>query len=70
MNVHSNGTAAGTVLYNYTPAQAPAWAFVSLFGASTVIHIVMMFPMRAAFFIPLIIGGICKSPPEKSWGQD
>lgn len=45
--------------YSYVPSAPAAWAFVVLFGITTVAHFFMMFPMRAAYFIPLILGGIC-----------
>ncbi|KAJ5086543.1 RTA1 domain protein [Penicillium alfredii] len=47
--------------YSYVPSAPAAWAFVVLFGITTVAHFFMMFPMRAAYFIPLILGGICEA---------
>ncbi|KAK7409237.1 hypothetical protein QQX98_008613 [Neonectria punicea] len=43
-------------LYPYSPAQPPAFAFVALFALAAAIHFVLMFPYRAAFPIPIIIG--------------
>ncbi|RKK67993.1 hypothetical protein BFJ69_g13995 [Fusarium oxysporum] len=43
-------------LYPYNPSQGPAYAFLGLFGAAGIAHFIMMFPYRAAFPIPMIIG--------------
>jgi hypothetical protein len=43
-------------LYPYNPAQPPAFAFLGLFAAAGFLHIIFMFPYRAAFPIPMIIG--------------
>ncbi|KAH8597387.1 RTA1 like protein-domain-containing protein [Bisporella sp. PMI_857] len=43
-------------LYPYTPNKAAAYVYVALFAITAIIHTIMMFPFRAAFFIPLIIG--------------
>lgn len=45
----------------YDPSKSAAWAFVVLFAAATIVHFVLMFPLRAAFFMPLVIGGISES---------
>lgn len=59
MDVHfENGK---PVFFPYTPSKEAGWAFVGLFGLASVAHVVYMFPMRAWYFIPLIVGGICKS---------
>lgn len=47
-------------LYPYNPSATPAWVFVVLFGIGAVVHFVLMFPLRAWFFIPLILGCIGK----------
>jgi len=46
------------VIYAYHPSRPAGWTFVVLFGLATVVHLVMMFLYRAAFFIPFVIGGI------------
>ncbi|KAF5573270.1 sterol regulatory element-binding ECM22 [Fusarium pseudocircinatum] len=43
-------------LYPYNPSQGPAYAFLGLFGAAGIAHLIMMFPYRSAFPIPMIIG--------------
>ncbi|CZR51362.1 uncharacterized protein PAC_01237 [Phialocephala subalpina] len=43
-------------LYGYEPAKTPAYAYLALFALVAAVHFIMMFPLRAAFFIPLIIG--------------
>ncbi|KAM5349057.1 hypothetical protein ACJ41O_008880 [Fusarium nematophilum] len=43
-------------LYPFNPAQPPAFAFLALFALSGLVHIVLMFPYRSAFPIPMIIG--------------
>jgi hypothetical protein len=58
-NSTSNSTSAGLAdhnLYGYNPSKSAAYAFVALFGLSGLAHFIAMFPFRAAFFIPLILG--------------
>ncbi|KAF4971616.1 hypothetical protein FSARC_1615 [Fusarium sarcochroum] len=43
-------------LYPYNPSQAPAFAFLGLFGVVCVLHVVAMIPYRSFFPFPLIIG--------------
>lgn len=63
MNIESDGSSV--VTYAYHPSESAGWAFVALFAGSTVAHIVLMFPYRSAFFIPMIIGGISSfTPPD------
>lgn len=51
----------GKVLYYpYTPSRAAGLTFVVLFAAITIAHTAGMFYFRARFFIPLILGGVCK----------
>ena len=54
-----NGTDPWVEFYPYTPSATAGYAFMGLFGVSTLVHIVLMFPFRAAYFIPLVLGGIC-----------
>ena len=48
-------------LYPYNPSAIAAWAFLVLWGIGALVHFILMFPNRAAFPIPLIIGciGMC-----------
>lgn len=57
-----NGTDPWVEFYPYTPSRAAGYAFMALFGISTIVHFVLMLPYRAAYFIPLILGGVCKCP--------
>jgi hypothetical protein len=55
----TNGSDPWVEFYPYTPSATAGYAFVAIFGISTIVHFVLMFPFRAAYFIPLILGGIC-----------
>lgn len=59
----TNGSSPWVEFYPYTPSDTAGYAFMAIFGIATVIHIVLMFPYRAAYFIRLILGGICPSNP-------
>lgn len=59
-----NGSAPYVDFYPYTPSATAGYAFMAIFGLATLVHFVMMFPYRAAYFIPLVIGGICASNPS------
>ncbi|KAN0102697.1 RTA1 domain containing protein [Hyaloscypha variabilis] len=41
---------------NFVPSKTAAYAYMALFSLSAFVHFIMMFPLRAAFFIPLILG--------------
>lgn len=56
-----NGTDPWVEFYPYTPSRSAGYAFVAIFAILTIAHFALMFPYRAAYFIPLIIGGICKT---------
>ncbi|XRM45303.1 hypothetical protein ABZX51_008401 [Aspergillus tubingensis] len=56
-----NGSAPYVDFYPYTPSATAGYAFMAIFGLATLAHFVMMFPYRAAYFIPLVIGGICET---------
>lgn len=43
-------------LYPYNPEQAPAFAFLGLFGAVAIAHLAAMIPYRSIFPLPLVIG--------------
>ncbi|KAF4632329.1 hypothetical protein G7Y89_g5807 [Cudoniella acicularis] len=43
-------------LYGYDPSKTAADAYVALFVLGGLAHFIFMFPYRAAFFIPLILG--------------
>jgi hypothetical protein len=44
-----------TDLYGYTPSDTGAYAYLAVFALSGFIHFIMMFPLRAAFFIHLLL---------------
>jgi hypothetical protein len=58
-----NGSSPYVDFYPYTPSATAGYAFVVIFGISTVVHIILTIPFRAAYFIPLVVGGICKNIP-------
>lgn len=51
-------------LYKYDPSGVAALVFVALFGLTTSVHIFQMIRNRSWFFIPFIIGGLCKFIPH------
>lgn len=55
-----NGSFPWVEFYPYYPSREAGYAFMALFGISTVAHFMLMIPYRAAYFIPLVLGGICK----------
>lgn len=57
----TNGSSPWVEFYPYTPSATAGYAFMAIFGIATIIHLIMMFPYRAAYFIPLVLGGICTS---------
>lgn len=54
-----NGSDPYVDFYPYTPSATAGYAFTAIFGISTLIHIILTIPYRAAYFIPLVLGGIC-----------
>ncbi|CAI7616806.1 unnamed protein product [Penicillium viridicatum] len=56
-----NDTDPWVEFYPYTPSATAGYAFTGIFAVSTLVHIVLMFPFRAAYFIPLVLGGICET---------
>jgi hypothetical protein len=54
-----NGSDPVVEFYPYTPSATAGYAFMAIFGLATIIHIVLTVPFRAAYFLPLILGGIC-----------
>lgn len=48
------------VFYPYIPSKAAGLAFMAIFAAATLSHIGLMIRYRSWFFIPLVLGGICK----------
>lgn len=62
-----NGSDPYVDFYPYTPSATAGYAFLVIFGIATVVHLIMMFPFRAPYFVPLILGGVCMLPPCSKW---
>lgn len=58
-----NGSDPTVEFYPYTPSATAGYAFMAIFGIATLVHIALTIPFRAAYFIPLILGGICTFNP-------
>lgn len=48
------------MLYHYSPRLAPAVIFITLFAISSIVHIWQLWRRRTWYFIPFVIGGLCK----------
>ncbi|KAK2931912.1 RTA-like protein [Fusarium oxysporum f. sp. vasinfectum] len=52
----------GKVLYYpYTPSESAGYAFMALFAAATVAHLVFIPKYKTKFFMPMFLGGICET---------
>ena len=49
------------LLYHYNPSKVAAIIFIALFGIATIIHVFQLSRKRTWYFIPFVIGGICKN---------
>ena len=49
--------------YRYDPSVAANAVFVGLFGLVTAGHIFALVKRRTWYFIPFVIGGLCKCTP-------
>ncbi|KAL4883212.1 RTA1 like protein-domain-containing protein [Aspergillus karnatakaensis] len=56
-----NGSDPWVEFYPYNPSLTAGYAFMAIFGIATVVHLALMFPYRAAYFIPFVLGGICET---------
>lgn len=56
------------VPYHYTPNVAAAVIFIILFATATGAHLFSMFRLRAWYYIPFIVGGLCAYPSLPSPG--
>lgn len=59
-NQHPDGT-FDIEYFQYIPSKEAGLAFVVIFAAATTVHVGYMGFFRAWSFIPMILGGICKS---------
>jgi len=46
--------------YHYKPSLAAAIIFTGLFGLTTIYHVFKLIKTRTWYFVPFVIGGICK----------
>lgn len=53
---------AGFTFYNYEPSLPAAAVFVIIFTTSALVHLWQMFRHRTWYFIPFLIGCLCKLP--------
>lgn len=49
------------VPYRYYPSNVAAIIFVAAFSVTTLLHIFQVLKKRTWYFIPLVVGGICRS---------
>lgn len=61
-SLFQNGTMAGFTFYNYKPSLPAAAAFVIIFTATALVHMWQVFRHRTWYFIPFLIGCLCKYP--------
>lgn len=52
--------------YHYSPSLGAAAAFAALFSLTTAAHIWQVVRGRTWYFIPFVVGGLCKSAPSLS----
>ncbi|KAL4807882.1 RTA1 like protein-domain-containing protein [Aspergillus unguis] len=56
----TNGSSPWVDFYPYNPALTAGYTFMAIFALATITHLVLIFPYRAAYFIPFVLGGICE----------
>jgi hypothetical protein len=56
-------------LYHYNPTIAGAVIFVLFFLGTTCLHFYQLWRARTWFMVPLVLGGICKSPHGTNPGR-
>ena len=47
-------------LYDYDPSKSAAVVFAIIFAITTLLHMFQMIRKRSWYFIPFVIGGLCK----------
>ncbi|KAF1973405.1 putative RTA1 domain protein [Bimuria novae-zelandiae CBS 107.79] len=55
-NLHSRGGEVEFDLYPYAPSPTAGYAFLALFGIGGLVHLCMLIPLRAWFFILFVLG--------------
>jgi hypothetical protein len=58
------------VPYRYYPSNVAAIIFVVAFSATTLLHVFQVLKKRTWYFIPLVVGGVCKTSQTKEWTED
>lgn len=58
-DLQANGTTI-FVLYEYRPNNLAAIIFAIAFAAATIPHVLSIVWYKALYFIPFVLGGICK----------
>ena len=56
----SDSTKSTFILYHYNPSLVAAIVFIALFSLTTSTHVFQLMKKKTWYFIPFVIGGICK----------
>lgn len=59
----TEGASTGFVFYHYDPSMVAATVFIIVFGISGILHIWQLCWRRTWYFIPFVIGCVCKLSP-------
>lgn len=59
-NTTTEGASKGFVFYHYEPSMVGAVIFIGVFGLSGLLHIWQLVRARTWYFIPFVIGCLCK----------
>ena len=62
MNNTSDSGSYSFELYRYTPSIPAAVIFAAIFFALAAFHLVRLFRHRTYFFVPFIVGLLCRTP--------
>lgn len=54
------GSPAKYVFYAYQPSMAGAVILAGVFGLSSIWHVKQMVPSRTWYFVPFVVGWLCK----------
>lgn len=60
----------GFQYYHYVPSKTAATISTLLFVVLTLVHFYQMCRTRVWFMVPLVIGGLCESPPKRGISRD
>lgn len=70
MDLQQRQDEGGFKFYHYDPSVAGAVIFIILFLGSTLVHGWQTFWTRCWFEIPMVVGGVCKSPTYIQENED